>query len=97
MTPAATPHFCAHIFFTRKGILESLIVKAPSLEEIKALFITKLVVNSGRPNENFSVRARLISKSNMPYPIWDITCARTDAAWVKVHKTEDPCPPGWAT
>jgi hypothetical protein len=96
MTPATKPRFCAHLFFTRKGILESLVIKAPSLEEIKALFVAKLVANTGRPNENFNVRARLIAKDT-PFHIWDITCARTDAAWVKVHKIAYPCPPGWKT
>lgn len=96
MTTTTNPRFCAHLFFTRRGILESLIIKAPSLEEVKALFVAKLVANTGRPNENFSVRGRLLVK-NVPFQIWDITCARTDAAWVKVHKIEDPCPPGWKT
>jgi hypothetical protein len=98
--PASEPRFCAHIFFAKNGVLESLVVKAPTLKEIEGLYLKKLVANTGRLTENFRIRSRMVAKlagSRLPYPIWDITCAQTDGAWVKVHKVDMTCPPGWKT
>ncbi len=100
MTRATERRFCAHIFFTRNGVLESIVVKAPTLKEIEFLFRTKLVVNTGRPAENFRIRSRLLAKINgsrLPSPVWEMTCAQTQGAWVKVHKVDMACPAGWET
>lgn len=86
--------FCAHIFIVKNDVLESQTLQGPSIEEIKRAFAELLAKLTGKTAGSFRMRTQLLSKE-MPFSMWTITAAGVSKTWVKVHKIEDSCPPGW--